>query len=427
MNNRPTSFIDTLVLDKSKYLIAEVVKEGKRWRAYDQFGNQVNQYIGTMQRQKAYNKGFALERRFYQDGRPWWKLVPRSEYEHAKKQVNGVQNFNTTSALNVVKSESMSNPSVVEVSGTYSPFETQKELIEFVQGSYALKPKSLFMKELKWKHLVRTVVRGKNTLVLGMQGSGKTLAAKMVSKILGRPSVTFPLGETQDPKGFLLGNSQFDKETGTVFYPSRFVRAIQTKGMVIVLDELSRAHPEAWNILMPVLDETQRYLVLDETRDNAVIPVAEGVTFVATANVGREFTATRVMDRALIDRFTIVEMDTLTDEEELELLKILYPELNENVLRSIATISFKTREEMKSETSKLSTAVSTRVSVEVGGLLYDGFGLVDCLEVCVYPFFSDDGGLESERTFVKQLAQGFIDDGSANNLFGPDDMEKARI
>ena len=41
------------------------------------------------------------------------------------------------------------------------------------------------------------------------------------------------------------------------------------------------------------------------------INVAEGVTFVATANIGNEYTSTRVMDKALMDRFIIVEMDVL--------------------------------------------------------------------------------------------------------------------
>ena len=64
------------------------------------------------------------------------------------------------------------------------------------------------------------------------------------------------------------------------------------------MDEISRAHPEAWNILMTVLDAGQRYLRLDEHQDAPTIEVAEGVTFVATANIGNEYTATRAMDRA---------------------------------------------------------------------------------------------------------------------------------
>ena len=47
---------------------------------------------------------------------------------------------------------------------------------------------------------------------------------------------------------------------------------------------------------MTVLDQGQRYLRLDESTTQETIPVAEGVTFVATANIGNEYTSTRVMD-----------------------------------------------------------------------------------------------------------------------------------
>ena len=40
-------------------------------------------------------------------------------------------------------------------------------------------------------------------------------------------------------------------------------------------------HPDAWNILMTVLDGGQRYLRLDEAEGSPIVNVAEGVTFIA--------------------------------------------------------------------------------------------------------------------------------------------------
>jgi nitric oxide reductase NorQ protein len=258
-----------------------------------------------------------------------------------------------------------------------------------------------------------------------MQGCGKTLIARTAARVLVRPTFVFPLGEVSDPKSFLLGNSHFDPTSGTVFYPSRFIRAIQTKGAVIILDELTRPHPDVQNILMSVLDSTMRYLILDESKESAVVPVADGVTFIATANIGNEFTATRILDRALTDRFTFIEMPVLTKDEELALLKMMYPSVNADSLDAVADIATKTRDDLKKETPKLSTSISTRMSVEIAGLLYDGFTLAEACEVCVYPFFPAEGGLESERVFVKQMVQGYIDDGSSNALFGEKDINSA--
>ena len=37
--------------------------------------------------------------------------------------------------------------------------------MNFIHDSYKLKPQGLVMKELKWKYLVRSAVRGKNILM----------------------------------------------------------------------------------------------------------------------------------------------------------------------------------------------------------------------------------------------------------------------
>ena len=79
---------------------------------------------------------------------------------------------------------------------------------------------------------------------------------------------------------------------------------------------------------MTVLDYGQRYLRLDEANGSDTIKVAEGVTFVATANIGNEYTSTRVMDKALMDRFTIVEMDVLTESDEASLLNMMFPSVD---------------------------------------------------------------------------------------------------
>ena len=127
-----------------------------------------------------------------------------------------------------------------------------------------------------------------------------------------------------------------------------------------------------------------------------------------------------------MDRFIIVEMDVLNSEEEHGLLNYMFPNVDSELLKSVAEIATSTRNESKSEAGRLSTGISTRTSVEIAGLLYDGFGLDEAAEVTVYPQFSDDGGLESERTYVKQLVQKYVSDGSSDNLFNEDEIENGQ-
>ena len=276
------------------------------------------------------------------------------------------------------------------------------------EDSLKLRPKKLIISDLKWKFLVRSAIAGHNILLTGDSGSGKTLAAKSLVMALNRPDFYFNLGSTQDPRATLVGNTGYDAATGTYFAESAFVKAIKTPNAIILLDEISRAHPDAWNILMTVLDAGQRYLRLDEAEGSPIVEVAEGVAFVATANIGSEYTATRVIDRALLDRFTIIEIDLLTEAEEFRLLKMLYPRVDTDDLKAISEIATHTRDLKLQADGKLSTAVSTRVSVTAAGLIADGFDLGEAAEITIFPFFSAEGGLESERTYIKQLVQKWI-------------------
>ena len=126
-----------------------------------------------------------------------------------------------------------------------------------------------------------------------------------------------------------------------------------------------------------------------------------------------------------LDRFIIVEMDVLTSNEEHGLLDYMFPHVDSDLLKSVAEIASSTRAESKSEAGRLSGGISTRTSVEIAGLLFDGFGLDEAAEVTIYPQYSEDGGLESERTYVKQLVQKYVSDGSSEDLFNEEEIEDA--
>ena len=379
--------------------IVRVVKSGNRFNAYDATGNKFTSYIGTGSRKKAYAAGNALECRLGNTGKVYWWQV-------------SMDKFDATKNIPVADSN-------VEVP------EGHDEIVDFINNSYSLKPVGLIMSELKWKYLVRSAVRGKNIMMTGQAGCGKTLAAKSIINALDRPEFYFNLGATQDPRSTLIGNVHYNKAKGTYFSESLFVKAIQTPNAIILLDELTRAHPDAWNILMTVLDYGQRYLRLDEADGQATVNVADGVTFVATANIGNEYTATRQLDKALHDRFTVIEVDLLDEAEEFGLLNYMFPTVDADSLNNVAKITSLTRVEAVSENARIASGVSTRTSVEIAGLLFDGFSLLEAADITIYPQYDAAGGIDSERTFVKQIVQKFISDGTDEELFTDHDIDES--
>ena len=374
-------------------IIVKIEKSGNRFNAWDQNGVKRTSEILTSTRKSAYNAGMALEQRSGKGGRIYWWKVPMSQFDSAG------------STLNTPPSSDVEIPSGHE------------EVMNFISTSYSLKPKDLVMKELKWKYLIRSAIRGKNIMMTGQAGCGKTLAAKSLINSLDRPHYYFNLGATQDPRSTLIGNTHFDSKKGTFFSESLFVKAIQTPNSIILLDELTRAHPDAWNILMSVLDYGQRYLRLDEKDGSDTIKVADGVCFVATANIGNEYTATRQLDKALMDRFTTIEMDLLNEDEEFGLLRYMFPSIDETTISNVSKIAFLTRSESMNDNPRISSGISTRTSVEIAGLLFDGFTLTEAADITIYPQYDSSGGVDSERTFVKQIVQKFLNDGSEDELF----------
>jgi MoxR-like ATPase len=447
-------------MSQANPLTVTVKKLLKGYEIIDQDGNRVDLNktpIPDWMLKKAVNENKALQETYGPSGKVQWRRVDvpfKIKRVEAPSAVTGSDIDLTKPIMNQAKSAvaievavSKGEESTDIVAETLRVGDTtmpHKEQVQFIHNSYKLKPKGLIMDETPWKFMVRSAIRGKNIMLVGDSGYGKTLAAKALGVALGRPCEIFNVGQTQDAKSFLIGNTHFDKETGTFFKESLFIKMCRTPNSVIILDELTRGSHDAWNILMTAVDPNQRYVRLDESVDSETVKIAEGVCFIATANVGNEYTATKQLDKALNERFLIVEMRPLTKAEEMQLLKYLYPELRDEAIDAITSIAESSRVEASLENAKIAKAISTRLVVETASSLNDGFKLSEAAEVNIYPFYEKEGGTDSERTFIKQTVQAHVkideqmgapDDTQTpdtsgdpdNPLFTPDDLNKAPI
>ena len=136
----------------NKNVVVKIVKSGVRFNAWDIDGNKWTSHIGTSTRKGAFENNMALEQKVDKNGKTYWSRVPMSVFEAPTAPV-------------------------IDVSSVDVPTD-HAEVLNFIHSSYGLKPAGLVMKELKWKYLIRSAVRGKNILMTGPAGCGKTMAAK---------------------------------------------------------------------------------------------------------------------------------------------------------------------------------------------------------------------------------------------------------
>jgi hypothetical protein len=78
------------------------------------------------------------------------------------------------------------------------------------------------------------------------------------------------------------------------------------------------------------------------------------------------------------------------------------------------------------DSPRISSAISTRAAIEMAGLMSDGFAIEETAQVSIYPLYSNDGGMQSERTYVKQIVQKYCvnPETEGDDLFGADDVAK---
>ena len=253
--------------------------------------------------------------------------------------------------------------------------------------------------------MIHTLIEGgKNVMLTGATGSGKTTYCVEVAKKLGMDYIVVNCGSTQDARTSLLGYFQL-KDGNTSFTPSDFIKAIQKENTLIILDELSRASDDAFNILFPILDHRREINIEEENGGERNIKVADGVRFVATANIGLEYSSTRTLDRALQDRFMTFNLPYIRGEEMEKFIDDNH-ELTKKDKEMVGVLSkvYDYSHNLFGK-GKIGTRISTRSVLDVMSLVKGGFKMRDILDHAILSQYEQDSStIVNDANIIREYA-----------------------
>lgn len=252
-----------------------------------------------------------------------------------------------------------------------------------------------YMTPDNWRILVRNIKKNVNTMIIGPTGSGKTSCVKEVCTRMGIPLHIFDMGSMIDPISNLLGVHRLE-DGKSIFDYAKFTKVIQ-EPCVILLDELNRSSLGANNILFPCLDD-RRELNIEIACGKGVrsIKVHPEVTFIATANIGTEYTGTNMIDRALLNRFFPLELNIIPDAEEINVL-VKRTGIDSEIAKTIVKIANNIRSLSKKQ--EISTSISIRETLMISELVSDGWSVKNAMEMVYLPIYEGTNS-EGERSTV---------------------------
>lgn len=245
-----------------------------------------------------------------------------------------------------------------------------------------------------WYFLLLGLNRKSNIILLGDSGGGKTELAELVAKKNGIPFSQFDMA-ISNPNNTLLGTHKIGEGGKSEFQLSRFAQTISNRGLIL-LDELSRAHPAVNNILLPLTDRRRTLFVEQNFEGNPEIPLHPKASIWATANIGMEYVGTTTLDNALMNRFMPVWVNFPPKDKEIKVI-MARTGLDSKQATGLVEVATATRN------GEYSKKISTRQLIECAHFIADGMDAVAALNFTIVNQYEKNGADGGEYAKVSAL------------------------
>ena len=193
--------------------------------------------------------------------------------------------------------------------------------------SRIVKPQMEFIGKDILEMAISAILQGENILLSGSKATGKNVLAENLAFIFNRPYYNVSFHVNIDSASLIGADTFVDNEVqlrkGPVYKCAEF-------GGFGIFDEINMAKNDAVSVLHSVLD----YRRIIDIPGYDKINLHEASRFIGTMNYG--YVGTRELNEALVSRFMVIDMPSVTYETLLLILKKIYPDAKVDSLDQFA-------------------------------------------------------------------------------------------
>ena len=193
--------------------------------------------------------------------------------------------------------------------------------------SRIVKPQMEFIGKDILEMAISAILQGENILLSGSKATGKNVLAENLAFIFNRPYYNVSFHVNIDSASLIGADTFVDNEVqlrkGPVYKCAEF-------GGFGIFDEINMAKNDAVSVLHSVLD----YRRIIDIPGYDKINLHEASRFIGTMNYG--YVGTRELNEALVSRFMVIDMPSVTYETLMLILKKIYPDAKVDSLDQFA-------------------------------------------------------------------------------------------
>ena len=234
-----------------------------------------------------------------------------------------------------------------------------------------IKPALPFYGKETLEMAMAAVLEQENLLLAGPKATGKNVLAENLAWIFGRPLYNVSFHVNTD-SSTLIGTDTFvgnevKLRKGPIYQCARY-------GGFGILDEINMAKNDAVSVLHATLD----YRRVIDVPGYDKIDLDPAARFIATMNYG--YAGTKELNEALVSRFMVINMPSMTEDRLMGILKSAFPDVKDGALEQFSGLFLDLQ--LKAKNGEISTkAVDMRGLIGALKLIKGGLNPVDAIDM----------------------------------------------